>query len=258
MARIFWNDAGERLYEKGLDKGVMYLADRSGVAWNGLRSVEENPGGESTEPLYFDGIKYLDYQKHGDFSATLTAITYPDEILEYEGVADMGDGLYADDQPPKLFHLAYRTQVGNDIVGLAHGYQIHILYNLTAVPQPVSHITLNDDPELTEFVWQIDAVPVEINGFKPTAHIILDSTLLPPAILAGIENVMYGNDEEDARLPDVSELISFLIIVIDNGDGTFTVIGPDEFVYMVDATEFEINSPLTVMLDPDTYRLISP
>jgi hypothetical protein len=260
VARLSWNDAGESLFEKGLDRGVLYLTDRSGVPWNGLRSVEEDPGGELTEPLYFDGIKYLDRQKFGDYSAVLTAITFPEVFLEYEGIVDMGDGLFADDQPPKPFSLSYRTLVGNDIKGLAFGYQVHLLYNLTAIVQPKSRNTLNDDPELTEFSWQLDGVPVHISGYRPTAHLILDSTLLELPILQKLEDILYGDDEDDATLPDPDALISALVEIIDNGDGTWTAIGPDSAVHMLSIPEqlFEIASDVATVTGPDTYTLSSP
>lgn len=260
MSRLSWDATGNRLFDVGLDRGVLYLADRSGVPWNGLRSVEEDPGGESTEPLYFDGVKYLDSQKFGDFSATLTAIVFPDEFLEYEGFVE-DNGLFIDDQPPKVFHLSYRTLVGNDILGAAFGYQIHLVYNVTAVANTKAHNTLGEETDPTEFSWQLSAVPETIDGYRPTAHFILDSTLLPPAALGLIEDILYGDEDSDAHFPTISELIvavvGSLVTIIDNGDGTWTAIGPDSAVHMLTSDEFEIDSIVAEYIDADTYTLTS-
>lgn len=197
MAPLVWDKVGERLYEAGLDRGVLYKEDSTGVAWNGLRSVDETLDNITAEPRIFDGIKYLDEPAVGDFAATLSAFTYPDEFLEYEGVVSMGDGLFVGDQQPKRFGLTYRTRVGSDVEGTEHGYKIHIIYNLTAVPSAVDFSTMTQTIEPADFSWEISAVPEMVPGFRPTAHFILDSRFLPGDILATIEDILYGSDESE-------------------------------------------------------------
>lgn len=210
MTKLLWDQVGERFYEAGIDRGVLYLADGSGVAWSGLTSVEEDFGGDSTSPSYFDGVKTRDTPSIGDYSATLSALTYPPEFLEYEGSGALGNGLFVDDQPAKMFGLSYRTLVGNDVDGQDHGYKIHILYNLTATPEAVSNNTLNDSPTPTPFGWKISSIPASAPGYRPTAHVIVDSRHLSKNRLFGLEDILYGTTVENPRLPKLSELIGMM------------------------------------------------
>jgi len=194
MTKLVWDKAGQRLYEIGIDRGVLYLSDNTGVAWNGLTSIDEDTGDDKSEPVYFDGMKFMDNQSYGDYAATLKAFTYPDAFLEYEGVGDLGGGLYVGDQQPKLFGLAYRTLVGNDIEGSDFGYKVHLVYNITAVPDAKAFETLSNGSAPTEFSWQLTTIPEKVDGYRPTAHVILDSRYLPADILAVIESILYGTD----------------------------------------------------------------
>lgn len=211
MSRIVWDQAGSRLYETGLDRGVLYLSDKSGVPWNGLTGVDENFSDDSTDPQYFDGVKYLDLPSIGNFVAKLSAFTYPDEFMEYEGSLDLGNGLSIDDQAPKSFGLSYRTIVGNDTEGDGYGYKIHVLYNLLAVPDNKTHSSLNDKPSPLEFSWTLNSIPAEVTNYRPTAHVIVDTRLLPEPIVQDIENVLYGDVNTDPRLPTIDELIDIAV-----------------------------------------------
>lgn len=210
MAKLLWDQVGEHLYEAGLDRGVLYLAENSGVAWSGLTGVDEDFGDDKSSPFYFDGDKYLDNPSIGDFAAKLTAITYPDEFLEYEGTENLGNGLLVGDQAPKMFGLSYRTLIGNDSDGLDHGYKLHILYNLSASQSQLSHDTLRNSTDLIEFTWDIASIPMEVKGYRPTAHIIFDSTLMEESMLNGIEQILYGGQSEDPRLPTINELLDLV------------------------------------------------
>lgn len=210
MTKLLWNQVGERFYEAGVDRGVLYLADGSGVAWSGLTSVEEDFGGDSTSPSYFDGVKTRDTPSIGDFSATLSALTYPDEFLEYEGSGSIGNGLFIDDQPPKMFGLSYRTLVGNDTELQNHGYKIHILYNLTATPDAVGNETLSDSPRPVNFTWRLSSVPMKAKNYRPTAHVIFDSRYLEPSMINGIEDILYGARQGEARLPSINDLLDLV------------------------------------------------
>lgn len=226
MTKLRWDQVGERLYEAGVDRGVLYLSDNTGVPWNGLISVEENLGEDTSEPAYFDGVKYNDVPSTGDYSASLTAFTYPDEFLDFEGITDLGNGLFVDGQDSKFFGLSYRTLVGNDIDGTEYGYKIHLIYNLTAVPSSNNYETLTDSPNPMQFGWNITGVPQEAPGYRPTAHVIFDSRFLKKEILSGIEDILYGDADSDALLPSIAELMDIVyfwgpVIIIPPVDEVF-------------------------------------
>lgn len=257
MTAIVWDEVGERRYETGVDRGVLYLTDDSGVPWNGLTSVTEKTTGNSESPLYFDGVKYGEHLAIGDFSATLKAYTYPDEFLEFEGIIDVGNGLFVTGQMPKRFGLSYRTKIGNDLEGLDHGYKIHILYNLLATPSPKTFDAISD-AQVSEFSWEISAVPGEISGLRPTAHVILDTRFMDPLLISDIERTLYGDSGANPQLPRISTLVSYIgswviIRITDNLDGTWTAEGPDDLITMLDATTFQITQANAVYLDADTY-----
>lgn len=210
MSRLLWDKNGQRFFEVGVDRGVLYLKDGSGVPWNGLVSVEEGFGNDGSEPMYFDGRKTLDAPLVGDFSATLTAFTYPPEFQEYEGVGALGNGLFVDDQEPKTFGLSYRTLIGNDIQGPDRAYKIHLLYNLAATPSSKNRETLTDSPTPTNFSWSLSSTPQAANGYRPTAHVILDSRDMWPDMREGLESILYGGTTTEARLPTINELLDFV------------------------------------------------
>ena len=209
MAVLTWDAPGTRAYEYGCDRGVLYLSDGTGIPWNGLTGVDEKPVGFTTQPLYFEGIKYNEIVNIGDWSATLRAYTYPDEFLEYEGVVEIDNGLYVAGQDPSgLFGLSYRTGVGNDLSQEA-GYKIHILSNLSATPGPVGNKSSTPKPNAVEFEWTITAIPQQIAGFRPTAELIFDSTKSSPEFTAEFEGILYGTVSTSPRLPSLEELVNF-------------------------------------------------
>lgn len=192
MAKLQWDQAGQRLFEAGVDRGVLYLADNSGVAWNGLTELNENFSEDSIEPVYFDGVKVNDVISPGDFAADLSAYTYPEEFEPYQGIVDLGDGLYVDGQESRMFGMSFRTLVGNDLELTDLGYRVHILYNLTAVPGGLSRGTITDSLDPLVFTWGLTTVPVKVDGYHPTAHIYFDSRYIPADILEAVEAILYG------------------------------------------------------------------
>jgi hypothetical protein len=262
MAELVWDQVGERVYEAGVSKGVFYDRDGRGVAWNGLTSLDESTS-SSVEPVYFDGLKFNDVVTNGDFSATLKAFTYPDEFLPYEGFLQDRSGFYVLDQPRGTFGLSYRTEIANDTEGFQHGYKIHVLYNLTAIPSNVSYQSISDDSEPLEFEWNITAIPEEIENFRPTAHVIFDSRKMAPGLLRDIEEIIYGNETEDAYLPPLKGLATFIrkwdrFMVTDHGNGTWTAETVTEGqITMLDETMFEITADTAIFIDSESYTLSS-
>lgn len=222
MSKIIWDAVGEHKYENGVDHGVLYALNqatsagttwKNGVPWNGLTSVSQSPDGAEPTAIYADNIKYLNILSVEDFKATVEAYTYPDEFAECDGSAELveGKGVYIDQQPRKPFCLAYRTKIGNDLTPDA-GYKIHIIYNALAAPSERSYETINDSPEAMTFSWELSTTPVEVEGMKPTAHLVLDSTKVPADKLAIIEKALFGGDGEgeDPHILMPSDIIGIL------------------------------------------------
>ncbi len=259
---MVWDRVGDRVYETGLDKGVLYLPDGSAVPWNGLTSIIEKFD-KAFSPVYYDGMKINDFVVLGDFSASMKAVTYPDEFVTLEGFASIATGVLASDQKSQTFGLCYRTQIGNDLDGDSAGYKIHILYNVTAIPNEKTYASLTADPSLIEFEWNIVAIPEEIPGIRPTAHFIINSLDVDPWLLEDIEEKLYGSQIAVASLIPMPTLISFIkdwyrVKIIDNGDGTWTAISQrDGFINLIDGIGgyFEIVGVNAVYSDEVTYQL---
>ncbi len=258
---MVWDNIGDRVYETGLDQGVLYLPDDSAVPWNGLTSIIEQSNKESS-PVYYDGKKINDLVVLGDFAGSMSALTYPDEFLEIEGLASTRRGVLFGDQRPKIFSLSYRTKIGNDLEGDVAGYKIHIIYNVTAIPSEKTYASIMADPTIAEFTWNITAVPEEISGFYPTAHIILNSRDLDPWLLEDLEDTLYGSSTADAILIPMSELISYInewyrIKIFDNGDGTWTATSKRNETITTDIIEqlFTISQANVIYLNSTTYEI---
>jgi hypothetical protein len=255
---LVWDRVEDRTYESGLDRGVLYLPDGSAVPWNGLTSVIESFDKESV-PVYFDGMKISDCVLLGDFNATMTAVTYPDEFVELEGLAPVKQGLFYTDQRPQTFGLCYRTKVGNALEGDELGYKLHIIYNVTAIPNDKTYASSSNDPSLVPFEWKLTAVPEEVPGFRPTAHIVIDSRDVDPWLLEDLEAMLYGTSGAEAALIPMSELATFIsdwyrIRITNNGDGTWTATSLRDGVINIRLDgNFEILGVNAVYLDEDTY-----
>ena len=198
MSKLVWDNTGERLYETGVSKGVLYIPTEGvyskGVAWNGLTAVTESPSGAEATPLYADDIKYLNLMSNEEFGCTIEAYTYPDEFAECDGSASLSDGVYIGQQARKTFGFCYRTVLGNDTENNDHGYKLHLIYGCLAAPSEKSYATINDSPEAITFSWEVSTTPVNVTGHKPTACITIDSTKVNPAKLTELENKLYGTD----------------------------------------------------------------
>lgn len=214
--RIVWDQVGEKTYETGVDRGVLYPqvngAYPKGVAWNGLTSVTESPSGAENSPIYADNIKYLNLKSAEEFGATVECYTYPDEWMDCDGSKELVKGVVLGQQARTNFGLCYRTKVGNDTDGDDHGYKIHIIYNCTASPSERAYQTVNDSPEAIAFSYEISTTPVPVDGFKPVASLIIDSRTADKDKLKALEDILYGVDAvgdtegTDPRLPLPSEI----------------------------------------------------
>ena len=210
MARIEWNQAGERFYEAGVDRGVLYPRQTSGVPWNGLVSVAETASGGESESFYFDGIKYYDFIAAENFQATITAFSAPEEFAGCDGTKVLSPGLMVTQQPRYPFGLSYRTFIGNDLEGTDYGYRLHLVYNATASPSSRMHSTMSDSPTANTRSWTINTVPPAASTYKPTAHFIIDSTKVNAAKLTTLENMLYGSFSGNAALPSQATVIATL------------------------------------------------
>lgn len=213
MPKLIWDKSGDRFYETGVSKGVLYplsgTAYTKGVAWNGLTAVTESPSGAEATPLYADNIKYLNLVSAEEFGATVEAYTYPDEFAACNGEAQLATGVSIGQQPRQTFGMAYQTKIGND-VNSELGYKIHIIYGALAAPSEKAYATVNDSPEAITFSWELTTTPVEVTGFKPTAYVVIDSTKVDAEKLALLEAKLYGTDSEEASLPLPDEIVSIV------------------------------------------------
>ena len=215
MSKIVWDAIGEHTFETGVRNGVLYLQGvegtyNTGVAWNGLTSVSESPEGAEATDLYADDIKYLTLMSAENFKATIEAYTYPVEFEECDGSATIAKGVVIGQQPRKPFGLCYRTTIGNDTDGNEHGYKLHIVYGCQASPSEKQYSTINDSPEAITFSWEVNTTPVNVNGKKPTATLIIDSTKADKAKLTALEAILYGSEEQEPRLPMPDEIAALM------------------------------------------------
>jgi hypothetical protein len=210
---ITWDQVGERYYETGVDKGVLYIPNNTGVyavgyAWNGLISVTESPSGAESNPQYADNIKYLNLVSAEEFGGTIEAFTYPDEFAICDGTAVPEAGVYLGQQSRRQFGLSYRTRKGNDTDGNDHGYKLHLVYGAQASPSEKGYTTINDSPEALTFSWEFSTTPVPVTGHKPTASLTIDSTKVDAAALTALETELYGAVNAAPSLPLPDEVIT--------------------------------------------------
>lgn len=230
-----------RDYESGLDRGVFYLSDRPGEPWNGLVSVKENPSGADEQTRYIDGVKTHFRRRVGEFSGSIEAFTYPESF--YEDVLSQ--------RRPKNFGLSYR-------ISSLKGSKIHLVYNVLISPVGISYKQM----ETETFQWDFTTLPIPVPGARRSSHLVIDTTKAYPSTVTNLENILYGSDVETSRLPLPEEVLNIfelnsIVRVIDNGDGTFSVTGPDDVIQMLDSTTFQIDWPSVVYIDEATYTISS-
>lgn len=208
MAALIWGDPEDKIYESGIDRGVLFVDPLLGVAWNGLVSVDRNVSGGEVESYYYDGQKYLDVVLSEDFKASITAFSAPREFAPCEGRLEIAPGLIAENQPRKPFALSYRTGVGNELEGDDYGYKIHLVWNATAAPSGSTYRSRSDSVELGERSWDIETVPVNSTTFKPTAHLEINTTRTNQNVIDAIEVMIYGNANAAPRMPTQAQVFA--------------------------------------------------
>ena len=205
MTKIVWDEVGSRLFETGVKNGVLYVQNDeggydAGVPWNGLTAITESPSGAEETPLYADDIKYVVFYSAEEFGATIEAYTYPEEFEQCDGSASLAEGVIVGQQARKSFGLVYKTSVGNDIQGQDFGYKLHIIYGAKAAPSEKAYATVNDSPEAITFSWEVSTVQVNVEGFKPTSTVTIDSTRCDAEKLTQLENKLFGTEDEEPTL----------------------------------------------------------
>lgn len=256
MTQLTWADTGQRYFFGGVDRGVLFLQNGSGIPWNGLVSVEETPSGSDLTVGYYDGTKYFSRRKPESFSATIRAFYYPDEFEPYDGFSD-----YVSGQARPSFGFSYRTLIGDDVEALGENYLIHIVYNAMASPSKRNNNSNSDGASANLFSWDIETTPELFEG-RSGSHLTIDTRYAYPWAIHALEALLYGNESSDGRLPSAQEVIDLfenasILRITDHGDGTWTAEGPDEAFEMLDATTFQITWPSAIYIDGESYLLSS-
>lgn len=215
MSKLVWDQTGEKVYETGVEKGVVYPQDDSGkygdgAAWNGLTAVNESPEGAEPSPLYANNRKYLNLMSAEEFNGTIEAYTFPDEFAECDGCVEVAPGVYITQQKRKAFGFSYRTGLGNDVKGTKYGYKLHLVYGALASPSEKENNTINEDPEASTLSWEFSTTPVDVKDYEPTAHMVIDSTKVDAEKLKALEDILYGTEENEPRLPLPDEVVTIV------------------------------------------------
>ena len=262
MSRLVWGNPGTRLIETGIDRAVLYVDGRDPVVWHGITEIREQPTGGKARPYYIDGVKYQNVSKIEEFAGTISAFYSPEAFDECDGSLELSQGVLAGQQLRRAFGMSFRTGVGNDTEDLSHGYKLHIVYNALARPTTRSNKTHSSSSDVDPFSWSFTTKPVPFPGLLPTSHIWFDTTKIDPWVLAHIEDVLYGTETTDPRLPYPEEILDILlllegIVVTDLGDGEFSVEGPEGVVISLDGEGFSIDWPTAVNHDSLSFSVSS-
>lgn len=264
MTRIEWDRPFERTFETGLDRGVIYLPEGRAVPWNGLVRVTTNQN-QDIESVFYEGVKAHDVVSLGSFSGSIEALTYPSDFDSVHGRSEILGGVHAFEQPSNRFGLSYRTYVGDAVNGPDASYKIHLIYNVSAVPLDKDELSLSEEPEASLFEWEISAVPEYLDGFRPAAHIVIDTKRVDEYLLEKLESLLYGDDTTPPQLPSLPDLVRYIrswfrVYIEDNGDGTWTAREADfveGYIHEDDPEPemFTILSANIEWLDEHTFRI---
>lgn len=215
MSKLKWDEIGKKFYQTGVSNTVLFPQKEdgtyeTGVAWSGVTTITESPSGAESTPVYADNIKYLNLVSAEEYGSTIEAYTFPEEFAECDGSAEVAEGVRIGQQQRKQFGLAYKSLIGNDTKKTAYGYKLHLVYNALAAPSEKSHQTVNDSTEAETMSWEISTTPVDVTGYDPTASLEIDSTTIDADALKKIEDIIFGTEEAESRLPLPDEIISII------------------------------------------------
>jgi hypothetical protein len=249
MSKLAWSRVGERFFETGVDRGVIY-PNKEGMApaaWSGLIGINENPTGGEDKPFYIDGYKFQNRSTPEEYVSTTEAFTYPRVFDECQGNSYLGNGLYMTAQTKVPFGLTYRTKLGNDVAGQNYAHKIHFVYNALVAPTNKNYQTVGDNPTANTFSWTISTKAMKVTGRRQTAHMVVDTSLLTSPLLAELEDLIYGTDSTEPELPSPTELIELIVgwptlFITDHGNGIFTASGPDDVVRLATPRAYEISA----------------
>lgn len=218
--RLAWDQIGKKTYETGVDRVVLYKQTLdpeskatvygTGTAWNGVSNINDNPSGGESNKQYADNQLYLNLLSAEEYAATIEAFTYPDEFEECDGSKEVAPGVYIQQQSRKGFGISYRSLIGNDTEGTDYGYKIHLVYGCLAAPTEKGHATVNESPEAGTMSWEVSTTPVQVEGYKPTATMVIDSTKVSVEKLKKLEDILYGTESSEPRLPLPDEVIELM------------------------------------------------
>ena len=243
--RIRWDEVGDRRFEAGVDRGVLYVDGNPGVPWLGLIGVEQSRSGGDPKPRYLDGFKISNHAEAEEFEGNIEAYSYPLEFEPCDGIAKLEHGLRVTRQRRKPFSMVYRTLVGNPIDDLTFGYKLHILYNLRAEPSNRKYPSLSERVNPTTFSWNVSARPPKVEGVIPSAHYVVDSREAPAELLTTLENLLYGTATTDPELPTAGELIFMFDSFLDNVYDAGSPLSPVFLVHDAGGPD----TPVTLVLD---------
>lgn len=265
MTKLLWGQTGQKFFEAGVERGVLYPKGAAGVAWTGLVAVAESPTGGEAQPYYMDGIKHQNRASNEEWAGTLEAFSYPPEFALCDGTSEIYEGLFAAHQRRQSFGLSYRTRIGND-VNQDLGYKIHIIYNVLAAPSEMANETLRENPDPQTFSWALTAKPVPVTGLRPTAHLIIDSTRSQASTIAALEDFLYGTGSTDPVLPTPLDILALYssaqpdapFVVTDLGDDMYSISGSDAAVHLTDdGRHFQLSSTFVIDHGDGSYTATS-
>lgn len=215
MSRIVWDNTGEKFYETGVDRGVVYPQDATGAypkgeGWNGLTNVTLSPTGAEANPFYANNKKYANILSIEELGGSIEAYTYPEAFAACNGLAELVPGVRIGQQKRSTFGFCFRTLIGNDVEGTAHGYKLTLVYGALAAPSEQANATVNDSPELKTMSWEFTTTPVEVEGHDVTASLEIDSRTVSAEKLTALEAILYGSEDAEPRLPLPNEVATLL------------------------------------------------
>lgn len=232
MSKLAWGAKGQKRYQTGVDRGVLFPTDDNGdyplgVAWNGLTTVTESPSGAESNKQYADNGVYANLKSAEEFGFTIEAFYSPPEFDECDGSAEVAPGVLFGQQDRRSFGFSWRALLGNDVVGTRLGYKLHLVWGADAAPSEVANATVNDSPELGALSWECTTTAVEVGTlggveYKPVAHVTINSTRVDPTKLAALEDMIYGTVGDDPHLPTPAEVYTLFTTGVTNVDlGTY-------------------------------------